>query len=277
MSNSTPATQTKSVLGSDGVKLEYDVVGSGEPLVLLHGIFTGRAIFSRQHELADRWRLILPSARAHDGTAGRLPPEYGIATSELDDLLAVLDAEGLEHINLIGHSSGGVLAFAFARRFPERVTRLILIEPTLIRLLHAPERDGICGEFGGLADIAERQGDLVGMSSTMAWLGGDGWRNLDEAKKSARLDAMMPLQHLLVPHMRALVDFAVTEDEVRALRMPTLLIYGGASYPFEFQLAARFTEIRPDWHQVLVDGAGHNCYREQPKVVNPAIRSFLAQ
>lgn len=272
--NSPVALQKRSVSSADGVKLEYDVIGSGEPLVMLHGIFAGRAIFSRQHELADRWRLIVPSMRAHDGTDGRMPPAYGIATIELDDLLAVLDTEGLKRFHLLGHSSGGALAFEFARRFPEQVDRLILIEPTLLNLLR-PEENAAAREFSAIADVGERHGDREGMASAMAWLGGDGWKALDEAKKTARLDAMTPVQHLLVPHMRALVNFAITEDEVRGLRIPTLLIYGGASYPVEFQLAARLKEIRPDWPQVLVEGAGHNCYRDQPKVVNAAIRTFL--
>lgn len=73
------------------------------------------------------------------------------------------------------------------------------------------------------------------------------------------------------------MGFAISEDEERALKMPTLLIYGGASYHVEAQIAARFKEIRPHWPQMLVEGAGHNSHREQPKVVNPAIRSFLAE
>lgn len=276
MTNSTPEIQVKSVASFDGIKLDYATIGSGDPLVFLHGVFTGRSSLSRQHELADRWRLVLPSARSHDGADGRLPAGYGIATTELDDLLAVLSAERLQRFHLVGHSSGGALAFAFARRFPERVDRLILIEPTLLRLLKVPERDIVCGEFSGLADVGERQGNRAGMSSVMEWLGGDGWRALDEGKRAARLDAMAPMEHLVVPHLRALVDFAISEEEVRALKMPTLLIYGGASYPMEAQIAARFREIRPDWEQVLIEGAGHNSYREQPKVVNSAIRSFLS-
>lgn len=106
--------ETRSVLSKDGVKLEYDVVGQGEPIVFLHGLFTGRAGFSKQHELANRWRLVLPSTRAHDGTEGRIPPDYSFRT-ELNDLLAVLDTEHLDYFNVVGHSSGGTLAFALAR------------------------------------------------------------------------------------------------------------------------------------------------------------------
>ena len=81
-----------SATAPDGAHLEYEVVGDGEPLVILHGIFAGRRTFSRQRELADRYKLILPSLRGHDGSGKELPPDYGIDTSDLRDLCAVLNA-----------------------------------------------------------------------------------------------------------------------------------------------------------------------------------------
>jgi hypothetical protein len=56
--------EVRSVCTADGARLEYEVVGSGPPLVMLHGILSGRASFSRQRaELAEHHRLILISAR----------------------------------------------------------------------------------------------------------------------------------------------------------------------------------------------------------------------
>lgn len=276
MSDAKAVVTKRSVAAADGVMLDYDVIGDGEPVVMLHGLWTGRAVYSRQHELADRFRLIMPSARSHDGSDGRLPPDYGIATTELDDLLAVLDAEKLERFHLIGHSSGGTLAFALVKRFPERVRRMVLIEPTLFGVLRPAEGDAIRKVFGSFAEAGRRGGDRAGMAAAMAWLGGEAWAGLPEARRTSRLDQMAPMAHLVVPHMDALLAFDATPAHVAVLKMPTLLIYGGASYPFEGQIAARFRELRPDWRQVLVEGAGHNCYREQPAIVNAAIREFLA-
>jgi pimeloyl-ACP methyl ester carboxylesterase len=270
------APEVCSVTARDGVRLEYEVLGSGPPLVLLHGLFAGRAAFSRQQELADTWTLMLPSMRAHDRTDGRLPADYGIATTELDDLCRMLDAAGLERFHLVGHSSGGTLAYAFARQFPDRVERLVLIEPTLFGLLADGEREEIADVFLGFAKAGRRDGDRAGLATALEWLGGDAWRALDDAKKGARLDAMAPMAHLLVPHMESLVAFDASVEDLGDFPMPTLLVYGGASYPVEAQIAKRFRQARPDWEQVTVEGAGHNCFREQPAVVNAAIRRFLA-
>ena len=266
--------ETKSILSKDGVKLEYAVVGEGEPIVFLHGLFTGRAGFSKQHELGNRWRLVLPSTRAHDSTEGRLPPDYSFRT-ELNDLLAVLDTEHLDCFNVVGHSSGGTLAFALARSHPERVQKMVLIEPTLFEVLNEPERQKISNTFMSFAEAGRRGGDRAGVDAALQWLGGEGWRSLDDDKRASRLDAMKPVEHLLIPHMHALVEFKAPAEDVKSLKMPTLLIYGERSYPVEAQLAQRFGELRPDWAQVLIEGAGHNCFREKPIEVNAAIRSFF--
>ena len=65
--------EVRSVTASDDVKLQYETVGVGPPLVLLHGGFAGRFTFSRQRTLAERYRLIIPSTRGHDGTDSTLP------------------------------------------------------------------------------------------------------------------------------------------------------------------------------------------------------------
>ena len=254
----------------------WETVGTGEPVVMLHGLWAGRAAWSRQRPLAERFRLVMPSTRAHDGTDGRLPADYGIGTTELDDLVRVLDAEGLERFHLVGHSSGGTLAWALLRRFPERVQRVVLIEPTLLNLMHEPDRSDIVGIFGGFAETGRRQGIDAGVRSALEWLGGEAWDRLGVEKQATRLAAMAGVAHLVVPHFQSLADFDARPEDAARMGLPTLLIYGGASYAMEAVLAARLKELRPDWPQIVVAGAGHNCFRDKPDLVNAAIASFLA-
>ena len=54
MTNKAPEV-IKTISATDGVQLEYEVLGTGEPLVMLHGVFAGRGAFSRQRELADQY------------------------------------------------------------------------------------------------------------------------------------------------------------------------------------------------------------------------------
>jgi len=117
---------------------------------------------------------------------------------------------------------------------------------------------------------------MAALRATLEFAGGDAWARLDEETKSARLDALGRLAHILVPHWQALLNLAVTPEDIRLLQPPTLLLYGSASYEFESVIAAFWRRVRPDLKFIEVEGAGHNLYRERPDIVNPALVDFLS-
>jgi lipase len=102
---------------------------SGEPLVALHGVTGHGARWRRTAErhLADRYTLA-PDLRGH-GRSPHLPP-WGVE-QHVEDVLAVMDAEGLEAADLVGHSYGGMIAVHLARTAPDRVRRLVLLDPAI--------------------------------------------------------------------------------------------------------------------------------------------------
>ncbi|MED7952769.1 alpha/beta fold hydrolase [Streptomyces sp. BE20] len=96
----------------------------GPPLVLLHAL----------GERATDWDDVLPALAPHHrvyaldlrghGDSGR-PGRYAVELMR-DDVLGFLDALGLERVDLLGHSMGGVVAYLVAQERPERVARLVL-------------------------------------------------------------------------------------------------------------------------------------------------------
>ncbi|MFJ9456987.1 alpha/beta fold hydrolase [Kitasatospora sp. NPDC101447] len=108
------------------VTLAYRESGpaDGPPLVLLHAL----------GERASDWDVVLPALapghhvhaldlRGH-GDSGR-PGAYGLPEMR-DDVLAFLDALGLDRVDLVGHSMGGAVAYLLAQAAPQRVHRLVL-------------------------------------------------------------------------------------------------------------------------------------------------------
>jgi pimeloyl-ACP methyl ester carboxylesterase len=159
---------------------------------MLHGILSGRASFSRQRaELADHYRLILLSARGHDGSEGMLPTNYGAGSSAVDDLRTLLDAENIDRANLFGHSAGGVTAFMFARRFPERVDRVVLIEPTLLSILPPSDRAPVEAAHKAISAAAEAGGPEAGVRALMASVGGESWSKLDAETQAKRVQSLV--------------------------------------------------------------------------------------
>ena len=102
---------------------------AGEPVVALHGVKGHGARWRRTAEryLADR-RVLAPDLRGH----GRSPYEPPwTAERHVADVLSVLDAEGVERADLVGHSFGGMIAVHLARTAPRRVRRLVLLDPAI--------------------------------------------------------------------------------------------------------------------------------------------------
>jgi len=263
---------------ADGALIEYEVTGQGPPLLMLHGVLASRTTFARNvPALAEKFRLILPSFRGHDGSDAVLPENYGAAASDVDDIRAVLAAEAVVSCHVLGHSSGGATAFALACSYPALVRRLVLIEPTLLCLLPSAERALFQPSFTAIADAAARHGAEAGLREAMAFLGGDGWHRLEPERQAARLASMAGPARVLGPHMRALTQLPMAESDLRGLAAPALLFYGADSYAVEPPIARRFAVLRPDLPVRTLDGAGHNVHRDRPDIVNAEVLAFLAE
>ena len=114
-------------IAANGLDIAYTVDGAGPPLVLLHGASSsGQADFGRiLPALRGGFRCHVPDARGHGGT--RWDAAAGFRYESLiDDLLAFVDALGLETFHLLGFSMGGATALGFAARHPERLRTLVL-------------------------------------------------------------------------------------------------------------------------------------------------------
>ncbi|WP_433468060.1 alpha/beta fold hydrolase [Spirillospora sp. CA-128828] len=101
----------------------------GAPVVLLHGVTGHGARWRRTAErfLADR-SVLAPDLRGH-GRSTHEPP--WTVERHVGDVLAMMDAEGVERADLVGHSYGGMIALHLARTAPRRVRRLLLLDPAI--------------------------------------------------------------------------------------------------------------------------------------------------
>src|SRR3954468_24139327 len=109
-----------------GHRAIYRTVGSGPPVVLIHGMINS----SRHWEqvalrLADRYQVIAPDLIGH-GDSARPRGDYslGAHAAVIRDVLAAI---GIERATIVGHSLGGGVAMQFFWQFPERTERLVLV------------------------------------------------------------------------------------------------------------------------------------------------------
>lgn len=107
------------------IELHCEETGGGEPLVLLHGNGEDGTYFTHQiAHFSQRFRVLALDTRGH-GKSPRGEAPFTIRQFARD-LLAFLDARGIERAHLLGFSDGGNIALVFALAHPERVGKLVL-------------------------------------------------------------------------------------------------------------------------------------------------------
>lgn len=124
MSATTTPTKTVDVEGTDFAYRELGAA-TGIPLLLLHHV---TAVLDEWDPavidgLAAERRVIMVALRGVGRSGGTTPDDF---EAMADDTVAFLDALGLEQVDLLGYSLGGIVAQVVAERYPDRVRRLVL-------------------------------------------------------------------------------------------------------------------------------------------------------
>jgi pimeloyl-ACP methyl ester carboxylesterase len=234
------------------------------PLVLLHGYWATSTMWSAN--IADFSKDYRIYALDVMGQPSKSIPNEPVrnAADYVTWLTATLDALHLARISLVGMSFGGWLALNYAVSAPERVQKLVLLSP------------------GGFLPMV-RQFNLRGMlmvffptrytvNSFMRWLGfrGIGARPV--------LDLMyLGLKHFRVlPETARVMPTVFSDDELRAMRIPTLLLIGDhevISNPGTALTRAR--RLIPDIQGELVRHSSHEMCLSQHRIVNARVLDFL--
>ncbi|OUO91990.1 alpha/beta hydrolase [Gordonibacter sp. An230] len=151
------------------IELHCKETGDGEPLVLLHGNGEDGTYFAHQiARFSQRFRVLALDTRGH-GQSPRGEAPFTIRQFARD-LLAFLDARGIERAHLLGFSDGGNVALVFALAHPERVGKLVLNGANLNargvkRSVQVPIELGyrIARLFAGLSAKARANAEMLGL------------------------------------------------------------------------------------------------------------------
>ena len=279
----------------DGATLAYREQGDGEPVVLVHGSASDLRTWGRQLPAMSESHRVIAYSRRYARPNEDIPPGLDDQmTPHVDDLVGFLGAIDGAPAHLVGHSWGAFICLLTAIRHP-RVTRsLVLQEPPVLSLftstpprprevlpllVRRPRTALAILEFGARtiapAQRAFRRGDDDAALETFAHgvLGKDTYERLpDERRQQARENLNTLRAQLLGAGFPPL-----SEDDVRGVRVPTLLMTGDRSPAFLLRLTERLEALLPNAERIEIVDASHAMQEEKPSAVNAAILGFLAR
>ncbi len=255
----------------NGATVGYDDAGTGPPLVLLHAFPLDRAMWRAQlADLPDVARVIAPDLPGFGESAA-----VGAFTVEsaADAVAAFVTALGLPKVALGGLSMGGYVALAFARKYPEKLSALILADTR-----------------AGIDDSTTRAGrekaiELVKAEGTAALFAGMLPRVLSEHTHATdpalaeRLKAVAARQkpESVAAALAALRDRPDANPGLKAIGVPTLVLVGEHDAVTPPLSAANLAAQIRGSELIHIPRAGHLANVENPGAFGAAVRTFLAR
>jgi len=243
----------------DGVKIHYEVHGSGPPLLLTHGYSSTSGMWQGQIEaLSKHYKLVLWDMRGHGQSDY---PEDGAAYSEaltVADMAALLDTVGADKAIVGGLSLGGYMSLAFYRAHPERVRALLIID-TGPGFKKDDAREVWNKRALDTAERFERDG-------------------LDVLKSGSR--ERSTVTHRNASGLARAARGMLTQRDARVIeslpeiKAPSLIVVGADDTPFLAASDYMAAKI-PGAQKVVIPAAGHAVNIDQPQAFIDAVLPFL--
>lgn len=253
----------------NGMTLAFNDQGTGFPLVFLHAFPLNRSMWVDQEKtLSSRFRVVTIDLRGHGESDA--PLWHYSLDQAADDVCGLLDHLSIRQAILVGLSMGGYLAFAFYRKYAERVNGLILADTRA----QADTEDGKRARFE-MAQIAYKQGPSAIADIMIPKL-------LSPATIETRPELVQRVRTMIEGNQVSgiagdLMAMAERPDSIpflQQIRCPTQIIVGELDGPTPPADARLMAERIPHACLAVIPGAGHLSNLEQPEVFNEAIRSF---
>lgn len=268
------ATPPSKFIVVDGVRFHYRDEGTGPVIVLVHANFSNLLDWEPWAEaLKDRYRVVRFDMTSHGLTGPDPTADYTLErTLQLTE--GFVDALGLQKFTLAGISLGGTVSIHYASKHPERVERLVLLNPGSLEAKQGMRSRGLPKAAYVLEYVLPRAlprsmlasgfGDPARLPEPLV----DRWYDLwmREGQRKAQLDRLSQYKA------------GDIEGLIRALRVPVLLMWGKDNKTAEFSQSAIFLGLLKDAPAVkfiAYPGLGHMALEEDGARLARDVRAWL--
>lgn len=251
-------------------------VGTGAPVVLLHGLACGKRMWFHQiRALRDRFRVIAYDQRGHGLTNAPANATDYSAAHLARDLVGVLDALKVERAAVVGFSLGGGPALALAASKPERISRLVLADvgagaddPVKI--------EALARQWVALIDQGKIDDLVCAMlrSELFKFYARRNRRRRDHMAALFRATPPVGLRFTLSEVLAKRKSLFRSAAVLQSVSVPTLVMVGQLDYVCS-KAARLLAQTIPNAKLKIVANSGHMSPLEQPAAFSAALMEFL--
>jgi pimeloyl-ACP methyl ester carboxylesterase len=258
----------------NGTRLYYEIAGSGDPIVLIHGNGGDRRHWDDQFEVfAKNYKVIRYDVRGFGKSA---LPVLGERYSHHDDLRALLKHLGISKANICGLSMGCGIALDFVLAYPEMSKSLIAVGPWAFGY-NSPSANELFSIMGELSSIVREEGTKAAYDY---WINTPLFKNsLKNPKVVARMKEIgydYSFWHFVNEDPGFILDPPAMK-QIDKINLPALIVT--AEYDLEAckEIAGLLEQNIPNAKKVVISDAGHVMNKDKPAEFNKIVLDFLSE
>ncbi|QSP95891.1 alpha/beta fold hydrolase [Marinobacter salinisoli] len=261
------------------VDLNYRITGDGKPLILMHGLFGSlENLGGIARRLQDEWQIHALDLRNHGSSPHTDSMDYPAMAR---DVLAYMDAQGLDRASILGHSMGGKVAMQMALMAPERVEQVVVAD--IAPVDYHPRHDAVLEGLGSLdlSVLRSRQeadkalAEYVEEVPTRQFL----LKNLERVPREEQSDSgPMFRWRLNLPVIEASYDNLTRAPQGDGpYSGPVLFIKGENSAYIQEKHREEIQRLFPSAELRIIKDTGHWLHAEKAETFAALSRRFLAK
>lgn len=260
----------------NGSELEYEVSGSGDPLILIHGAIMADAFFPLLNEpdIANHFRVITYHRRGFAGS-DRAPHPFSIQ-QQAADCSALLHHLDIPRAHVAGHSYGAVTALQMAIDAPEQIQSLALLEPLILDAIPSgPSFGEGVAAIQGLYEGGDKAGAVNAFLTAVV---GDNYREVvDKVLPAGTFElAVADIDTFFQVEMPALQEWRFTAEDAKRISGPVLSVVGNETAPIFTETFDLLEQWLPQRGELRVPQATHGLQMMNPSAIAEGLSRFFA-
>ena len=253
------------------VKLHHNIIGTGNPVIILHGLFgSSRNWQSVAKTLSENFQIITPDLRNHGQSFHAESMTY---TEMAEDVLTLINELSLGKVSIVGHSMGGKVAMINALLHSHMINKLAVLDIAPVSYEHRYGKLFQAMNNLPLDQIKNRNeaekilNDQINDIFLTRFL----LQNLSRTDNGFEWRFNLPAIQSNIEHISSFPDLELDAKYEK----PALLLGGNNSHFVQPDYHGVIKKYFPNAEIELIENAGHMLHIEQPEVVINSIRQFI--